>query len=240
MPRPTLPQGIEDQLLRVGGLNRHGEPRFRFVWGMSEEVFMQPDAGDNFEPGWYLKYELCHTKKLLGYFWKDGNRERWASRLEDIPKDVLTALPKFKTEQIGRPHWILEEWHDEGDCMGAYDHPGYYWCRWIERDDLPENEETFLRPYREPNQSDIDFVARYVYETAQLTDNLIKQGVKDQKEQEAQAAQQARDEMREELIEELIATARDAKHIDIARPTKKQIETAWQRLQRQSASRKDH
>jgi hypothetical protein len=56
MPRPYMSPEFIAETNRIGGLNKRGKPRFRWVWGMAEEVYVE---GDTFiESGWYLKYML--------------------------------------------------------------------------------------------------------------------------------------------------------------------------------------
>jgi hypothetical protein len=227
MPRPYLSEEFIKDTNRIGGLNRHGKPRFKWVWGMSEEVYVKADPEDKFESGWYVKYSLCENKVLTGWRWtSDNGKVSFTKDARTIPLSVTTAQPVYKIEQIGTPRWVLEEWRNEGDCNGMFDRPGYYFHRWIVQDDKPENPETMLKPYREPDYSDLEKMTAYVQLTAKLTDADIKAGVQADREREAAAAEQSRAEIKEEMTEGFIEIFKDLKGVKLPAPPKADIEKA--------------
>src|ERR1041384_2357496 len=74
--------------------------------------------GDQDTPeGWYLKYHLC-----------------WVSY-------------RGHKEEIGKPRWIIEEWHEAGDCQGLYPSEGYYHLLTVQR--YPIDRFTGMGAYRE-------------------------------------------------------------------------------------------
>jgi hypothetical protein len=237
MPRPHLSEDFIKETLKIGGLNSHGDPRFKWTWGMSEEVYVE---GDQFiQSGWYLKYMLCTTgNRLVGFRWQsDNGKQNFVEDLRKVPPGIMNALPVYRVEQIGTPRWVLEEWREAGDVNGTYDRAGYYFNRWIVADDKEANPETHLKPYREPNQKDLEILAHYVQLTATLTDSDIRQGVKDQRDSEAKAAKDRAAESREEMTETIVEIMHDAKHIDIAPPSKEVLKAAWAKLESRNETR---
>lgn len=57
---PHLNPRIPEELLAIGGVNAHGQPRLRAVWGGEEQAYYEGD-GETPE-GWYLKYHLCFVR----------------------------------------------------------------------------------------------------------------------------------------------------------------------------------
>lgn len=230
MPRPHLEESFVKELERIGGKNRHNQPRFKMSWGMSEEVWVE--TGSTMIPdGWYLKYQLCTTEPtIIGYRWNDPEiGECRAKDMVDVPKGVM-AMPIISVNQIGTPRWVMEEWHEEGDCNGIYDRAGYYFHRWIVQDDKPENPETLLKPYRDPDQRDLDILAQYVQLTSTITDKEIQQGVAADREKEAAKLDKSRAELRDELTEDFVEMFTDLKGVKLPEPTKADVAQAVRRL----------
>jgi hypothetical protein len=202
MPRPTLPESFIKETLKVGGLNKHGQPRFKWVWGGSEEVYIESDG--TFPAGWYIKYEIGHNEKIVGYQWRSSITGEMVTvpTHGDVP-DGAIAIPVIKREQIGKPRWILERWQDEGDMNGIYDRSGYYHHETIVQEDKPEGP-SMLKPYREPAQYDLDRLAHWVQLTHNLTDKDIEEGVKQDREKEAADVDKARAESKEEITEAIV------------------------------------
>lgn len=211
MPKPHLEEWFVNELNRIGGLNKRGRPRFRIIWGMDEEVYIE---GDLFiQSGHYPKYWLGSNKELTGYRWTENGVKCFAKDQKDIPKHVLTALPLYRLDMIGTPRWIIEEWREAGDAGGVYDQAGYYHHRKIVEDDQPDNPESFLKPYRDPDQRDLDLLAHYVQVTANLTENDIKVGVAADREREAELAAQQKAEVKEEITESIVKIASDMRNL---------------------------
>ena len=176
MPKPYMAPEFIAETNKIGGYIGD-KPRFRWVWGMEEEVYVDM-SGTAIASGWYLKYHLCDKPpKVVGFtFMGDDGKERFVADQASVPVG-RRAIPRIKPEQIGYPRWVLEEWRQAGDQNGTFDRDGYYFHRWIVQDDQPENPETMLKPYREPNYNDLEILRGYVKATATLTDADIRQGV---------------------------------------------------------------
>lgn len=236
MPRPFLSETFIEETQRIGGTNNHGDPRFKWSWGMSEEVYIE---GDQFiQSGWYLKYELCTTgNKLAGFRWQsDNGKQNFVDDMRKIPPGVVAALPVYKREQVGTPRWVLEEWREKGDCNGVYDRAGYYFHRWIVEDDKPENPETYLKPYREPNYRDLEMIAHYVQLTAKLTDEDIRQGVKNDRAAEAAASAKLKAETQDEFAESLVEIITDMPRTP--QPSKGVVTKAMHQLEKSIAAKR--
>ena len=230
MPRPLLSKSFIAETLKIGGLNKYGNPRFKWSWGMSEEVYVE---GDKFiQSGWYLKYEMCTTgNKLVGFRWQgDNGKLKFVDDMRKIPHECLTAIPVYHREQVGTPRWVLEEWRDKGDCNGVYDLDGYYFHRWIVADDMPAHPETLLKPYREPNQKDLEILAHYVQLTATLTDDDIRKGVEANKEIEAKAKAAKKELDKVEIDESIVQIMTDLPTLNMPKPSKAAVAKAASRL----------
>ena len=141
--RPTIPL----ELMKIGGMNLHGQPRLRAVWGGSEEIYFEGD--EVVEAGYYLKYHLTFTApKLMAYEYRDGltGEKKQVSTHIALPDDVIVT-PLYFQEEIGKPRWIVEMWHDAGDCGGIFDREGYYHLLTVEGN--PINAVSGMGPYRE-------------------------------------------------------------------------------------------
>lgn len=224
MPRPHLDEAIVRETLRIGGVNRHGEPRFRWVWGMEEEVFMPGEPG--IPEGWYIKYQLGCNKTVTGYSWTDTHGTHFAKEQKDVPIHAI-AIPVERIDQIGTPRWILEEWKNEGDNNGIYDRDGYYFHRKIVRDDLPE-DDSYLRPYRAPDDRDLEILAGYVQATAELTEKDITAGVAKERADEAEASAKLKQELQEDIVETLLETIPSLKNMP--KPSDAVIQRAWSQI----------
>lgn len=217
MPRPVVTPRFEAEMKIIGG-QKNGHDRFRIVWGCSEEIYVE--GFSSIESGWYLKYQLCTTgKRLVGYKWGEGGKNHFAKTLSGVPKHILTALPVYRMEQVGTPRWILEEWRDEGEQNGFFDSPGYYFHRMIVADDQPDNPDTYLKPYREPGELDLEKLRHYVQLTASLTDEETKRGVEREREQEAKEAANLTRARRESYTEAFVEMAERApKNLTVPTP----------------------
>jgi uncharacterized protein (UPF0147 family) len=226
MPKPLLTEQFVKETNKIGGYVGD-KPRFKWAWGMSEEVYIESDG--TYPSGYYLKYQLCSTETLVGFSWvKDGIQGK-CFRLEDIPHDVLVPTPIKRIAQIGIPRWVLEEYRQAGDENGMYDRDGYYFSRWIVEDDQPENPDTLLKPYREPNYNDLEILRGYIKAKATLTDADIRQGVAAIKESEAAAKEQKREEVREEIAETFLEMMPQMPKMPA--PPKAVIQKAWAQLE---------
>lgn len=227
MGRPLLPEWIDKETERIGGyvgINR----RFKWAWGMSEQVYIESDG--NYPSGWYLKYQLGSNERLVGHKYKDKDgQEKIVKDLKDVPKDVLISTPYHVIDQIGTPRWVLEEYRQKGDMGGMYDRNGHYFHRWIVDETQPPNMETQLYPYREPNQSDLDILAGYVQLTAKLTDKDITQGVAKDREREASATAKSKANRIEGMADTLIETV--ASLPKLPAPPQAVIDRAWRQLE---------
>lgn len=234
MPRPHMDETFVTETNRIGGMNKHGEPRFKWVWGMSEEVYVDMLEDAKLYPsGWYLKYQLCMTPpRLLGYVYRDiTGKEVMVDSEGDVPDGLLCGPKYSRPEQVGTPRWYLEEWRDEGDLNGVFDRSGYYFHRMIVRDDLPENEITYLKPYREPNTKDLEILVGYVQLTASLTEDDIKKGVEKDREREAEISAKLKAETREEMAETITEIITDIPRENLPEPSRVDVARAWKQLE---------
>ena len=114
---PPVPESFVKALTAIGGLNPHGEPNLRVVWGQRETKFAWGR--------WRIKYPavFVNTQDTLGYdvLKSDGTSEFFA-RQEDIPaeyeKNIVLPRMKIRREEIGLPRFIIESWTSP-DALGG-------------------------------------------------------------------------------------------------------------------------
>jgi hypothetical protein len=101
-PPPAFPQWFQEGLNRFAGLNRHGQPNLRLVWGGTAIS----DKTDKYS----LKYLAGHsTNVLAGYnCYKDGEAT-FVTDLADAPEGTL-VMPATKSEPLGLLRWVIEKW----------------------------------------------------------------------------------------------------------------------------------
>lgn len=99
---PAYPKWFQEELIRIAGLNRHGKPNLRLVWGGT--------AISEKNEGHTLKYLAGYSPdQLQGYeYYKDGE---WVfvKNLEDAEEGALVT-PVTKTEPLGLLRWVIEKW----------------------------------------------------------------------------------------------------------------------------------
>lgn len=100
---PARDKAFEEQLAKIGGTNRFGNPRLRVVWGGTE-------LSDRTKSGTELKYHIgWTTEELKGWRYDDEDGTHF---IEDANEYTGTALLKPVIEQsaVGYPRWIIEKW----------------------------------------------------------------------------------------------------------------------------------
>lgn len=192
MPRPPLAPSFTEGLARINraardaGLVKGKDDLFRIVWGCDEEVYI--DGFQTIPSGWYLKYQLCSVEKVK----------------------TVNSFPVVELQQIGEPRWIIEQYRHAGDYNGVFDQNGYYFLRRVQMDDEPENAETKMKPFREPDERDLVILAGIVQHLQTVTDAERRAGVERQKEKESAAKDKQKAEFREEMTESIIEGIKDA------------------------------
>jgi hypothetical protein len=100
---PEFPHWFQEALNRIGGMNRHGKPNLRLVWGGTCESEKAAEKGR-------LKY-LCgmSPQNLVGYeYVLDGERHQ-VKTIEEAPANAMIA-PVTQRDQLGLLRWIIEVW----------------------------------------------------------------------------------------------------------------------------------
>jgi hypothetical protein len=101
-PPPTYPRWFQEGLIKIAGLNRHGKPNLKLVWGGTE-------LSDKTEkPG--LKYLAGHSTGVLSGYdcYKDGGTT-FVTEIGDAPDGSL-IFPATKSEPLGLLRWVIEKW----------------------------------------------------------------------------------------------------------------------------------
>lgn len=99
---PAFPREFQDGLIRIAGLNRHGQPVLKLVWGGTAVS----DKSDKYS----LKYLAGYSSGVLqGYnCYKDGETT-FVTDLADAPENSL-VVPATKSEPLGLLRWVIEKW----------------------------------------------------------------------------------------------------------------------------------
>jgi hypothetical protein len=105
MEAPTVDPSWVNDLTRIGGLNRFGQPNLVWRWGATHRDPMALDNG--------LKYWLM-TKdpELQGFEFTDPVTKMLlrVKKMEDVPPTVIIAEPKYEAVQLGERRIIVEQW----------------------------------------------------------------------------------------------------------------------------------
>jgi hypothetical protein len=100
---PDIPKDFIEELTRIGGLNRFGQPNLRVVKG--NEVY-----SDKFEDKTLLKYHTGWTPmEVSGYRYTEDGQTKFTTCLENIPEDVM-VFPDMQQEELGLLRYVIEKW----------------------------------------------------------------------------------------------------------------------------------
>lgn len=127
---PDIPQDFVEELTRLGGLNRFGQPNLRVVKG--NEVL-----NDRAEDQRLLKYHAGWTPmEVSGYVYDQDGQKRFTTRLEDIPAHVM-VFPSMQQEELGLLRYVIEKWVSPEELENA----GRFQRRYAEGDLAPTLRE---------------------------------------------------------------------------------------------------
>lgn len=100
-PPPAFPRNFQEGLIKIAGLNRHGNPNLKLVWGGTE----YSDRSETPQ----LKYLAGYSTGVLqGYScYKDGETS-FVTDLNDAPDNSL-VVPATKSEPLGLLRWVIEK-----------------------------------------------------------------------------------------------------------------------------------
>lgn len=100
---PYLSPEWQEKLNQFAGLNRHGKPNLRIVWGGTCK-------NDKTHTGKELKYHAGWTPfEVTGYRYKVGDEWQFTTRVEDVPSDVM-IVPDTRQEELGLLRFVIEKW----------------------------------------------------------------------------------------------------------------------------------
>ena len=100
---PDIPNDFVEELTRIGGLNRFGQPNLRVVKG--NEI-----KNDKTEDRNLLKYHTGWTPmEVSGYRYTFEGESYFTARLEDVPSDVM-VFPAMEQEELGLLRYVIEKW----------------------------------------------------------------------------------------------------------------------------------
>lgn len=100
---PDITKDFEDELVRIGGINPHGQPVLRVVKG-NEAI-----SDRSYEKG-QLKYLCGHTPQdVSGYRYQIDGVWQFATNIDDLPENVF-VLPAIERQPLGLLRYVIEKW----------------------------------------------------------------------------------------------------------------------------------
>lgn len=112
---PPRDSAFDDELLRIGGRNPHGDPNLVRRWG------------GTYRNKGVLVYKLCDTEPtLVGHEFRDpvsgAMREVELGEIDQIPQNAI-SVPLYRSVELGELRWIIEYWvsPEQLASMGYFD-----------------------------------------------------------------------------------------------------------------------
>lgn len=100
---PDIPRDFVEELTRIGGLNRFGQPNLRVVKGNEAK-------NDRSEDQTLLKYHTGWTPmEVSGYRYVEDGQTKFTTVLENIPESVM-VWPDMAQEELGLLRYVVEKW----------------------------------------------------------------------------------------------------------------------------------
>lgn len=100
---PSRPEYFDRELIEIAGLNRHGKPHLRLVWGGTQ-------LSDRTEDTKRLKYHAGWSQReVQGWRYRQGDEWVFTENIDDLDPSVM-IFPETRQEQLGVPRWIIERW----------------------------------------------------------------------------------------------------------------------------------
>src|SRR5881396_1941615 len=96
---PDKPEWFERELTAMAGLNPHGQPVLKVVWGGTEMSDKSHEAR--------LKYSTGLHKEHKGWKYFENDQWHFVTEIEGID-DSIMILPEVQMEELGLPRWIIE------------------------------------------------------------------------------------------------------------------------------------
>lgn len=110
---PDIPEDFVRELVKIGGLNRFGQPNLRVVKG--NEV-----KNDKAEDQKLLKYHAGWTpNEVSGYFYLVDGERHFTTRLEDIDPGAV-VFPAMNQEELGLLRYVIEKWVSPEELADAH------------------------------------------------------------------------------------------------------------------------
>lgn len=99
---PSHPEWFSNELVKIAGLNRHGKPNLRLVWGGSEPSDRTEKARLKYHAGW-------SSKEVKGWRYKEGDEWAFTEDIDNLDTSIM-VFPDTHQYQLGVPRWIVERW----------------------------------------------------------------------------------------------------------------------------------
>jgi len=103
-PEPDLHPRYQKELVKLAGLNPHGQPNLRIVWGATVK---SDTAHDKSQLKYFCGYGLTEVQ---GFRYKGADGQwKFTETIEEIDPTIM-LIPATERPQIGLPRWVIEEW----------------------------------------------------------------------------------------------------------------------------------
>lgn len=183
---PEFPKWFQDELNILGGMNRHGKPNLRLVWGGT-------CLSDKSEYKGRLKY-LCGTsQELQGYKYEKDGVWSFVADLKDVPEGSGLVAPVTEIRQLGLLRWVIEIWTSPEDLESAHRFRNRY---------LPGEITPMLRSFPREGIYDCFFIVENLQERFRPVGKDVLQVVTAMwKDRQRSFAEREADELEQERLE---------------------------------------
>jgi hypothetical protein len=114
-PPPLVDSSFQDELVKIAGLNPHGKPILRLIWGGSEQQYRGHDREGRDQ--YFPKYMLGFSERVVGYVYTNDKAQRCSvARIDQVPFGAFAQAVVVR-EYIGRQRFIVEKWASPEDLI---------------------------------------------------------------------------------------------------------------------------
>jgi hypothetical protein len=110
-PAPARAAYFDQELARMGGLNPHGEPRLRVVWGQEARIFAYDEYHLKYLAARWIAAKSSHLyRNLTTGETRAITREEAEDTYDKDPDWLYLNQEESESVEVGLPRWIVETW----------------------------------------------------------------------------------------------------------------------------------
>jgi len=112
---PDVSKDVQNELVKIAGLNRFGQPNLRVVKGNEVKSDKAFDAKR-------LKYSQGYAPfEVNGYRYRDGENWVFVANIDNLPENVF-VVPDTQQEELGLLRYVVERWvsPEELEAQGRF------------------------------------------------------------------------------------------------------------------------